>query len=423
MDVLADRIRHIVVLMMENRSFDSMLGTLQPRSRSFEGLGLSESNLFHSPGGNTIEIPVWNRWTRGGAAPDPFRVPDPDPGELFGDMNLQIFGRGAPSGPATMSGFVDSYMAECALTGNPGLPEAPMHYYRSDELPVLSALARGFAVCDQWHASAPCQTWPNRFFVHTGSAHGWPDNSPVHLPDAPTIFSRFDQRGIDKGWRIYFHDIPQALTLRTLWASTGSFRPFDSGFERDAQAGDLPCYTFIEPRYFADFDMPNDQHPPHDVRLGEQLIARVYRILRNSPCWERTLLVIVWDEHGGCFDHVPPPAAVAPEDPAPGAGFDVAAEVERLEQDSVPVGGLHWMLDPGLVPEGLFQPGLSPHSDLFLRHDSANGRLIIQCSYRIAAGAGRKDRHPVPLKHAAQREYISDIVVYDEHRLALEQFV
>ena len=81
-----------------------------------------------------------------------------------------------------------------------------------------------------------------------------------------------------------------------------------------------------------------------------------------------------------------------PDGPAPGAGFDVAAEVERLEQDSVPLGGLHWMLDPGLVPEGLFQPGLSPHTDLSVRHDSANGRLIIQALLTPGAACGAVNR-------------------------------
>ena len=91
----------------------------------------------------------------------------------------------------------------------------------------------------------------------------------------------------------------------------------------DAAAGKLPAYTFIEPRYFPDAKLPNDQHPPHHVGMGEALIADVYNTLRSAPTWEKTLLVIIYDEHGGIYDHVSPPNAVPPDNAHPQPfGFD-----------------------------------------------------------------------------------------------------
>ncbi len=125
-----------------------------------------------------------------------------------------------------------------------------------------------------------------------------------------TIYNRFELAG-GLDWKIYFHDISQTKTLAKLWLLADHFH-FFSEFERDAAQGTLPAYSFIEPRYFADWSMPNDQHPPHNVTLGEQLTAQVYNALRNGKNWTKTLFVITYDEHGGCYDHVPPPAATPP---------------------------------------------------------------------------------------------------------------
>jgi phospholipase C len=183
-------------------------------------------------------------------------------------------------------------------------------------VPVLSQLAKAFGVSDQWHASAPCQTWPNRFFAHTGTAGGYVDNAPAHFPYLmPSIFKRLDEVG--KTWKVYFHDLPQAATLSDIWLDAPlHFKLFDDEFAEDAAAGNLPNYSFIEPRYFTDELLklvPSDQHPPHNVVYGEQLIAKVYNALRQGPLWKKTLLIITYDEHGGCFDHVPPPLAVSPD--------------------------------------------------------------------------------------------------------------
>jgi phospholipase C len=317
MKTLSDKIEHIVVLVLENRSFDSMLGNLYPGNVRFDGLRGSESNPCH----DGPDVPVWRNNEHDNAS---MSIPTPDPGESFDDINMQLFGLGGKPGaqvPA-MNGFVDNYVRQTDAPAQSYRADAVMHCYDPRQVPVLSTLATEFAVIDRWFASAPCQTWPNRFFLHTGTAGGYENNSPTHFPYLMnTLFNRMEAAG--KPWKIYFHDFPQTLTLTHLWPHVDHFRYFDQDFENDAQSGQLPAYSFIEPRYFPDLQLPNDQHPPHHVGLGEDLILRVYRAVRNAPTWEKTLLLITYDEHGGNFDHVPPPAAVPPDDSKPQPfGFD-----------------------------------------------------------------------------------------------------
>ncbi len=226
-------------------------------------------------------------------------------------MNMQIFSKAnpVPGDQPTMQGFAWNYTHQSAPP--PGVFSARdiMHYYDSEQLPVMHRLARQFAVSDRWFASAPCQTWPNRFFLHAGTANGYHNNTAAFY-DMPTVFNRLSD--LQQEWKIYYHDFPQALTLARLWPHLGRFRFIDE-FLSDASAGTLPAYSFIEPRYFPDVHLPNDQHPPHIVTLGEQLIATVYNALRsNEEQWKQTLLIITYDEHGGLFDHASPPAAQPP---------------------------------------------------------------------------------------------------------------
>jgi phospholipase C len=303
---LAD-IEHVVVLMLENRSFDCMLGALYPASPQFDGLTGSETNL--DP--NKQAVKVWNQPRK---VPRTDYIPDPDPGELWLDINTQIFGTPTvPTPPTpTMGGFVDNYLQQAATGDGVYDPSSVMHYFAPDQVPVISTLAKQFAVSDRWFASAPCQTWPNRFFAHCATANGYENNMPVHFPyDMETIFNRFEDAGMSN-WKIYYGDIAQSHTLSQLLLLADHFHPYEE-FHDDARNGTLPAYSFIEPHYFTVFwDLPNDQHPPHNIALGEKLIADVYNVLRGGPAWTRTLLIITYDEHGGCYDHVPPPSAVPP---------------------------------------------------------------------------------------------------------------
>lgn len=318
-------IKHVVVLMLENRSFDCMLGMLYPSDDKFDGLTGVEFNTWHKPDGSRQDIQVWEDPSLDAKA---VCIPDPDPGELFTDIHMQIYGLsadGSPStGGATMGGFVDNYMRQPPATPAPD-PYSVMHYFTPDQVPVISTLARAFGVSDRWHASAPCQTWPNRFFAHTGTASGYVNNAPTHFPyEMETVFNRLSEA--TQEWRIYFHDMPQAATLAKLWGGifTSHFLDFGTDFIRAAADGTLPAYSFIEPRYFTSpllDKIANDEHPPHNVAYGEQLIAAVYNAVRGGPGWRQTLLLITYDEHGGCYDHVKPPAAVPPDGKAPD-GFD-----------------------------------------------------------------------------------------------------
>jgi phospholipase C len=211
-----------------------------------------------------------------------------------------------------MAGFADNYMKTATND-----PRAVMHGFSPEQVPVLSTLAKSFGVSDRWHASAPNQTWPNRFFVHTGTASGYVNNSPSHFPYMmPTIFNRLTEN--QRSWRIYHHDFPQTATLARIWSELPDhLYSFEDDFMSDAMSGRLPNYSFIEPRFFSSLilnRMPNDQHPPHNVAFGERLIARCYDALRNGAGWAQTLFIVTYDEHGGIYDHVCPPAAVPPDD-------------------------------------------------------------------------------------------------------------
>jgi phospholipase C len=336
-------IDHFVVLMLENRSFDNVLGRLYPKSAAFDGVDGSETSKQRNGKVYTLreipdELSVAN-----------LSVPNPDPGELWSDINLQIFGSRQvgsvgectppkPDAVADMSGFIDSYTD---LNGDPSRggydPQSIMSCYNPmRHVPALAQLAKAFAVCDCWFASAPCQTWPNRFFLHTGTAAGYENNQTGNVLNfnMPTIFGAFDNAHQRDGWAIYHHDVPQTLTLSQLRGRLQNFHLFDK-FLHQAANGTLPHYSFIEPRYYADvsllpprINLPNDQHPPHLMTFGDELVASIYKALRsNVEAWKRTMLIIIYDEHGGCYDHVPPGKAAPPgkvqgDNPLPRFLFD-----------------------------------------------------------------------------------------------------
>ena len=320
-----DKIEHVVVLMLENRSFDNLLGRLYPNltQQQFNGLTGNEANP--DPDGNPVS--VWNDPPETSDAT--MTIPDPDPGELWTDINTQIYGTAnvpSPSPPQPpspkMLGFVDNYLSQNSVAPGNYVAKNIMHYFTPKQVPVISQLAMQFAVSDAWHASAPCQTWPNRFFVHTGTANGYENNAPIRPPyDMTTIYNRCEMAGT-VSWKIYYeYVVAQSMVLTKLWPLRDHFQ-FYGVFLNDAKTGNLPAYSFIEPRYYALLSkMPNDQHPPHNVTLGEQFIAQTYNALRSGPKWEKTLLVIIYDEHGGCYDHAPPPKATPPSH-TPSAPFN-----------------------------------------------------------------------------------------------------
>lgn len=343
------RIKHIVVLMLENRSFDNLLGWLYegqqpPRGQSFDGLhsGLwNPLNNIDSDGMPFIEqvyirkngdVVKPHQEKSSGSQPPDFTLPAPDPGEGFKDTNQQLFqyynvGQEYPPVPTNM-GFVNNY-ANAMLYGTyafgdmPTDPRKIMTCYTPEQVPVLSGLAKNFAVCDQWYCSVPSQTLPNRDFIHAATSTGLVNNKPQGLCDAKTIFNHIqdaieNDNRTNLSWRVYSGTSdgkPFSLT-RTIMTRLHDYK-FNNNFldirkfKDDAANGNLPSYAFLEPQFSGPGQ--NDQHPPVDIRSGEKLIADVYNAVINSPQWEETLLVITYDEHGGCYDHVAPPKATPPD--------------------------------------------------------------------------------------------------------------
>ncbi len=318
---------HIVVLMLENRSFDHMLGflyaaegNLSPAGHPFEGLSGKESNP--GPQGNAVAVSAATPSTA-----NLYYLPGADPGEGYAATNDQLFGSAEAIGAPANAGFVTDYASTLAWESRdpswsvlPGTaPEDIMVMFTPATLPVLSGLARGFAVCDNWFSSVPTETLPNRAFACAATSQGHMDDK-TRTFTAQSIFGLLSQHGIS--WAIYGYDTPpltrHTFTDITTEAEThfGLFPDFQSA----ASKGALAAFSFLEPSWGS---TGNSQHPNYDVALGEKLIYDVYTALRNGPAWGATLLVVTYDEHGGCYDHVPPPAGATPPDQSAGEfGFD-----------------------------------------------------------------------------------------------------
>ena len=287
-------IEHVVVLMFVNRSFDHMLGFLPGGG----GLAGDEFNLVDPATPNSEQVKV-NKAAE--------YITAVDPAHDFISVHTQLYGGPGPATePAPMSGFVKAYIDQ--THGDIQAGKKIMECFDPQKLPALSTLAQEFCLCSRWFSSIPGPTWPNRFFVHAASSDGKVTNDLTHLFGMKTIYDSLSASGIS--WNIYFNDIPQSLALERLWGKLDHFKPFYQ-FRTDVKNGSLANYTFIEPRYFSFFEWKaNDQHPPHDIKQGEYLIAELYETIRSSPLWEKTLLVVLFDEHGGFYDQIPPSGGV-----------------------------------------------------------------------------------------------------------------
>jgi phospholipase C len=328
---MSNAIDHIVVLMLENRSFDHMLGWLytaagnrSPLGHPFEGLTGAESNPDSS--GNPVKVfPITAQ------TPHAYFMPGADPGEGYKATNSQLFGSNNPpaASPASSNiGFVTDFAYTLSWEPKerpkevvPGTVASDiMGCFSPEMLPVLSALAKGYAVCDHWFGSAPTETLPNRAFALAGTSQGHMDDNTKSYT-VPSIFGALSKAGL--AWRIYGNINPpltRADFPDTLAAPDANFGLF-TDFLTAAKAGTLPEFTFLEPCWSG--LEQNDQHPVSDLSAGERLIYQVYQAMIQSPLWARSLLVITYDEHGGCYDHVAPPWSATPPDSTVGEfGFD-----------------------------------------------------------------------------------------------------
>ena len=346
------QVKRIVVLMMENRSFDHMLGYLSlpetpRRMGNVRGLRGPREDVNPDPEGGEHPIHAFDTqdedFQRKGEALDK---------RLDPDHSVNGVKRQLENGN---KGFVLNYVESRLKKGWRDFPRelwnAPMGYYTGRDVPVYDHLARNYCVCDAWHSSIPGDTWPNRCYSIAGeqgetvwkqselfrrlkerlSVLSRLENAPIYDLEA---FTRLLQR---EDWRWYSHD---PATLRAVdeeyrdfddlkldnfawfnrrgWAPTKILQEdvlgivAEDSFLDDVAKGQLRPLSWIDPNFF-DLDVldphSNDDHPPSDILAGQEMAFDVYDALRKSKHWEDTVLVITYDEHGGFYDHVPPPAA------------------------------------------------------------------------------------------------------------------
>jgi phospholipase C len=304
-----DKIRHVVVLMMENRSFDHLLGF----RTGVNGLKGDEFNLLEPTKRQSLANPPF---TVGSGAPYAITV-GLGPGHSVNQTDVQLFGSKRTSGHEKNSGFVAAYKSELGADHVHSPSHADMSVVMTSfspaQLPAINALADQFAICDRWHAEVPGPTHPNRLYLHAATSDGHALNAWSATFDLKTIYQQVAEAGFT--WATYEEDSNEVREFTPLLVGSPPFKQM-SDFAGDCAAGTLANYVFISPRILTDQagDMVNSQHPPHDMRWGEYLIADVYEALRSNPAvWNATLLVVVYDEHGGFYDHVPPPPASNPD--------------------------------------------------------------------------------------------------------------
>ncbi|KAK4483090.1 hypothetical protein RD792_010267 [Penstemon davidsonii] len=296
-------IKTLVVLVMENRSFDHMLGWLKKTRPDIDGLTGSEFNRVNASDPTSRPVPV---------SDDAFFV-DSDPGHSIQAIREQIFGSDDTSAdPAPMNGFAQ----QAESMGVEGLSKTVMSGFKPDLVPVYAELANQFAVFDRWFASVPASTQPNRFYVHSATSHGASSNVRKDLINGfpqKTIFDTLDENDLDFG--IYYQNIPATLFFKSLrkLKNVMKFHDYALKFKLHAKMGKLANYVVIEQRYFDVEMLPaNDDHPSHDVALGQRFVKEVYETLRGSPQWKEMAILITYDEHGGFYDHVPTPVSGVP---------------------------------------------------------------------------------------------------------------
>jgi len=287
-------IETIVVLCMENRSFDHCLGSLRliEGRTDIDGLTGPESNPDRD--GNPVLLHQIS----------PFISSDPPHNWIAAHKQ---WNNGANDG------FVLAHAGDFQAD--------VMGYRIREQLPATYALADAGAVCNRWFSSCLGPTWPNRAYLHAGTSAGMQQDLPM-LFLSPTIWERLAGAGL--GGMVYYHDVPWVLAA---FGQTTGYAPVEQFF-KDAAAGTLPPFVVIDPVFFG--ALANDDHPTHDSNLGQALVASVAAALGASPQWNRCLFVVTYDEHGGFFDHVAPPpvsAELEPQTEFRNLGFRVPAMV------------------------------------------------------------------------------------------------
>ncbi len=286
---------HIVVLMLENRSFDHMLGylSLTGKRPDVDGLTPEMSNKDKSGRAHKVKELTQTAFPH-------------DPCHDSACVAEQLSGNNG--------GFVINFEKV-----DPSNPQLIMGYYTGEDLPVYDHLAREYTICNRWFSSTPGATWPNRLYAITGRAAGSKDNPPHELPpfyNIPSFVRHLDTAQIS--WRWYCHHYFGSLRVIDDNYRLGHYDKFayfgprflqrQPSFLEDVANDNLAAVSWIDPSFinapFVGTAGSNDDHPPSDILHGQELVLRLYNSIKSGPKWDRTLLVIVYDEHGGFFDHV-----------------------------------------------------------------------------------------------------------------------
>jgi phospholipase C len=303
-----DQIKHLILLTMENRSFDHYLGALTLEGRAdVEGLPATPVVVKDQAG---QPVPSWRMDGTSPGYADPPHGWDAAHADFNGGHN---------------DGFVVQYQQQNRRAD----PSIPMGYYTRATLPVLYALADEFTVCDHWFCSVLSSTWPNRKYLHSGRRDDDPDTGslPPRFPGFRTrpIYDFLEDQpdpdvpGRRLTWKCYFTDLP----FLAFWYKFAAFHHANfthiADFVSDCREDRLPTLSVIDPPFSL-----ADDHPSHDPRLGQKLIGLIVDALTNSESWASSALVLLYDENGGFYDHVPPPASTTEDDRL---GFRVPAVV------------------------------------------------------------------------------------------------
>ena len=341
-----DQIEHVVMVMLENRGFDSVLGSLYTKLAPPRHFVPSVGPSFQGLDGTALPQQQARRGSHVVAGFPTLAVlgansPGKDPGEPYAHVNTQLFGSPNPPSsqqPATMKGFLQDYADVLGSGATDAQVLQILRMFTPQDLPALNALARTYGVSDAWFCSVPTQTNANRAFSLCGTSLGEVDNGYypagvrgwVFEADAfktPTIWNALADN--DVSWAVYYNEpyppippfeapytwiaFPHVQQIKDAWSH---FHKIDQFFT-DARAGNLPAFTYLEPKWGGETSLGyvdgNDYHPPVDITHSELMLQQIYEALRSNPAaWQRTLLVVTFDEHGGTYDHVPPPWGATP---------------------------------------------------------------------------------------------------------------
>jgi phospholipase C len=359
---------HIVVVMMENHSFDNLLGAIassgQPHARGLRFNGKGEARNSNPGPEGAVRSFAFPSTKQGSGVT-----------QTWNATHEQI-------DEGRMDGFVTSNHSD-----------QPMGYWTADVLPFAYSFASSFTLANHWFCSAPCQTYPNRRFLMAGTAYGDIATDFESLKDPPppngTIFDRLHAYGVS--WRNYFTDLPQTAIIPSIIKKYPANLSLIDKFYADCAAGTLPSVSFVDPGFGLISELGSllakvpgleaigakleevggDEEDPQNMDYGEYWAYTIVNAVLSSPAWPRTMLIYTYDEHGGYYDHVPPPPAIPPDNIPP-----------ALEPGDIPGGyDIYGVRVPAIVASPYSRPGSVSNAI----HDHTSVLATIEAKWNLPA--------------------------------------